>query len=61
MILPAAYIPSAIAIEKLPRRWDKRIVIIFGMICCAISLFLVGPTAMVDFGEDKEMWVMIIG
>lgn len=32
MILPAAYIPSAIAMDYLPKVWNKQIVIIFGMI-----------------------------
>ena len=60
MLLPAAYIPSAIAIEKLPKRWDKRVMIIFGMICCALSLFMVGPSTLVDTG-DQTLKVMIIG
>jgi len=32
MILPAAYIPSAIAMDYLPKVWNKQIVIVFGMI-----------------------------
>ena len=61
MILPAAYIPSAIAIDKLPASWDKRIVIITGMVLCALSLFCVGPTTLVDFGSDRTLSVMIAG
>jgi len=48
MILPAAYIPSAIALDYLPKNWDKRKVIIIGMICCALSLFCVGPSTMMN-------------
>lgn len=61
MILPAAYIPSAFAIDKLPSSWDKRVVIICGMILCAVSLFLVGPTTLIDLGSDNMLYIMIAG
>ena len=61
MILPAAYIPSAVAIDKLPTSWDKRVVIITGMILCALSLFCVGPTTLYGFTEDNTLPVMIAG
>ena len=61
MILPAAYIPSAIALDYLPKRWSKPGVIIMGMICCALSLFLVGPTSVAAISEDYMLWIMIAG
>ena len=61
MILPAAYIPSAVAIDKLPTSWDKRVVIIIGMILCALSLFCVGPSTLIGLGEDNTLAVMIAG
>ena len=60
MLLPAAYIPSSIAVEKLPRRWDKRILLIVGMIFCGLSLFLVGPSTLMAT-EEHTLTVMIIG
>ena len=60
MILPAAYIPSAIALDYLPKRWDKRMVIIMGMICCALSLFAVGPSTLVATG-DNTLMIMVAG
>ena len=60
MILPAAYIPSAVAIEYLPKHWDKRLVIICGMICCALSLFCVGPSTLMESG-DATMRIMVAG
>ena len=30
MILPAAYIPSSIGLDQFPKRWDKRMILIFG-------------------------------
>ena len=61
MILPAAYIPSAVALDKLPKRWNKQFVIIIGMICCALSLFLVGPSTVVSISDEYLLWVMIAG
>ena len=61
MILPAAYIPSAMIIDKFPKRWDKRIVIISGMVFCALSLFFVGPSTLINFNEDKTLAIMIAG
>ena len=61
MILPAAYIPSAMIIEKFPKRWDKRVVIISGMVFCALSLFFVGPTTIINFNEDSTLAIMIAG
>ncbi len=61
MILPAAYIPSAVALDKLPKRWNKQFVIIIGMICCALSLFLVGPSTMSSISDDAVLHVMIAG
>ena len=60
MILPAAYIPSAIAIEFLPKHLDKRLAIIIGMICCALSLFCVGPSTLMESG-DSTLTIMVIG
>ena len=60
MILPAAYIPSAIALDYLPKRWDKRLVIIAGMVCCALSLFLVGPSTLLD-AEGQTLRIMVAG
>lgn len=60
MILPAAYIPSAIALDYLPKRWDKRMVIIMGMVCCALSLFCVGPSTLIDSG-DSTLRIMVAG
>ena len=53
MILPAAYIPSAVAIDKLPTSLDKRVIIIIGMILCALSLFCVGPSTLIDLNDDN--------
>ena len=61
MILPAAYIPSAIALDYLPKRWDKRVLIIMGMVCCALSLFLVGPSTMMEPSFDQTLYIMIAG
>ena len=61
MILPAAYIPSAIVVEKIPKQWDKRTVIIMGMIFCGLSLFCVGPSTLVSSDIDNTLIVMIIG
>ena len=61
MILPAAYIPSAIAIDKLPSSWDKRLLIITGMVLCALSLFCVGPSTLLSFSDDKTLAIMIAG
>jgi len=60
MILPAAYIPSAIALDYLPKHWDKRKVIITGMICCALSLFCVGPSTLLDV-EGQTLRIMVAG
>lgn len=60
MILPAAYIPSAIALDYVPKRWDKSMVIIFGMVCCGLSLFLVGPSTLINT-EDSSLYVMATG
>lgn len=61
MILPAAYIPSAIAMDYLPKTWSKPLVIITGMIFCAVSLFLVGPSTMLSISKDNMLTVMIVG
>ena len=61
MILPAAYIPTAFALDWLPKRWNQRIVIIIGMICCALSLFCVGPTTLVSIDDKQTMHTMILG
>ena len=61
MILPAAYIPSSIALDALPKRWDKRIVILIGFIFCAIALLFVGPSSMLAFHGDSTLKVMIFG
>ena len=61
MILPAAYIPSSIALDALPKRWDKRLVILFGFVFCAIALIFVGPSSMLAISESSELRVMIFG
>ena len=61
MILPAAYIPSSIALDFLPKRWDKRVVIMFGVLLCSISLIFVGPSAMLNVSPSSELRVMIFG
>jgi len=60
MILPAAYIPSAVALDYLPKRWDKRVAIIMGMICCGLSLLFVGPSTIFDSG-DHTLAIMVTG
>jgi MFS family permease len=60
MILPASYIPSAIALDYLPKRWDKRLVIIIGMVCCGLSLFCVGPSTFVS-EDSPTLWLMVTG
>ena len=60
MILPASYIPAAIALDYLPKRWAKSSMIIFVMLCCGSSLFFVGPTTMINC-EDNMLMLMIIG
>ena len=61
MILPAAYIPSAIALDFLPKRWNKPVIIIIGMICCGLSLLAVGPSTMLNFDEERTLQIMIAG
>ena len=61
MILPAAYIPSAITIDKLPSSWDKRFLIITGMVLCALSLFCVGPSTLLGFSDEYTLAIMIAG
>lgn len=61
MILPAAYIPSAIAMDFLPKSWSKPMVMIIGMICCGLSLFLVGPSTMIAINKEQLLPVMITG
>ena len=60
MILPAAYIPSAIFLDFVPKQWDKRIVIMFGLLFCSIALIFVGPSSMLNVHEN-QMPVMIFG
>lgn len=60
MILPTAYIPSAIFLDRMPKRLSKAKAIIVGISCCAASLLLVGPSIFIHTGE-YTMKVMILG
>ena len=61
MILPAAYIPSSIGLDLFAKRYDKRIILIIGQICCGLALILVGPSKFLAVTEDSQLKVMIIG
>lgn len=61
MILPAAYIPSCIGLDYLPKRWDKRYILIMGSIFCGISLVFVGPSKYLAVTEETTLFTMILG
>lgn len=61
MILPAAYIPGSIALDFLPKSWDKKRMIFLGIIFAIVSLFVVGPTSLIYIPETSILKVMIVG
>lgn len=60
MILPAAYIPASIALDFIPKSWDKRGLIMIGASCCGLSLFLVGPSSLFAT-QSNLLSLMIVG
>jgi len=61
MILPASYIPSSIALDFLPKTWDKRGILMIGACCCGLSLFLVGPSSLIICQDSSLLSMMIVG
>ena len=49
IIQPVTYIISAVGVLYVPERIEKRVVIIIGAWCAAISFLLVGPSTLFGF------------
>lgn len=60
MILPAAYIPSSVILDKIAKFFNKKYVIILAMFASCASLVLVGPSTLLG-SSIPIMPVMITG
>jgi len=47
-------------LDFLPKQWDKRIIIMFGVLFCAVALIFVGPSLLLNV-HDNQLPVMIFG
>lgn len=50
-ILPVFYIPSSIAVQYVPRKWDKRFTIIMSGFFTGVAFVFVGPSELLGLPD----------
>lgn len=58
-IIPATYIPSMFLVQLIPRRIEKRVILIIAAVLLGISTFLNGPSQML--GLPSKLYLIFTG